>query len=664
MARDETNRIYTLSEKDLSDSWVGKGSFNKKNKEKEVMYICPECGHHAFALCPTSGWFHCWACDVWGQTLEGQEASRRKWETKNGPGSAPPVDPAQLRKPASMPHENSGSAQETILEDYVELDRETLDSIEDISLEETVSGNQLQVRRYLEHEQIPLEWAYKMRWGVSSRHIKVKGEETGKVRACLVYRNYVDGLCCNAKFRAVTAVAKTQPGDAATGQHRRTVFEKGFDQVSAVTPCAPYNIDSIRQSCQTLYITEGEKDCLTLCMLGFQHVVSAASGAQTDHRKSFEAFREWLRPVQTVVICSDRDKPGRQMVEALNAYFDDKQVRVVEWDQRLHGKDITEVYQKEGEDFTRELVLQARLLVREDLEDYGTDDAVNRVVACARGFYDKGYDVGIGPVTNRHFRLTSTGGLIIVTGVPGTGKTDFLNFLTMSFLNVRRSHVCYCSFETPDKFRHAGDLTQIWAGGTDLSLLSPEEVAPFTQTVISHITHIRMRRESPTPEAVLRKTEKVLALHPSLEYLVIDPYLFLSVTTGKNITETDAIKTMLVTLPDWAHDHRIWIFLVAHPRKLKKEDGTSELEEIDMYTIAGSANWANVADFVLSLKRVVKGSSDYTRLSVLKVRDQKICTPGDVFYNRQPCGRYDERDSEVQAQAGTGAQGVLPWEVF
>lgn len=578
MARDETNRIYTLSEKDLSDSWVGKGSFNKVNQEKEVLYICPECGHHAFALCPTSGWFHCWACDVWGQTLEGQEASRRKWEATHGAGSAPPVDPAQLRKPASTPHENSGSAQETILEDYVELDRETLDSIEDISLEETVSGNQLQVRRYLEHEQIPLEWAYKMRWGVSSRHIKVKGEETGKVRACLVYRNYVDGLCCNAKFRAVTAVAKTQPGDAATGQQRRTVFEKGFDQVSAVTPCAPYNIDSIRQSCQTLYITE--------------------------------------------------------------------------------------VYQKEGEDFTRELVLQARLLVREDLEDYGTDDAVNRVVACARGFYDKGYDVGIGPVTNRHFRLTSTGGLIIVTGVPGTGKTDFLNFLTMSFLNVRRSHVCYCSFETPDKFRHAGDLTQIWAGGTDLSLLSPEEVAPFTQTVISHITHIRMRRESPTPEAVLRKTEKVLALHPSLEYLVIDPYLFLSVTTGKNITETDAIKTMLVTLQDWAHDHRIWIFLVAHPRKLKKEDGTSELEEIDMYTIAGSANWANVADFVLSLKRVVKGSSDYTRLSVLKVRDQKICTPGDVFYNRQACGRYDERDSEVLAQAGTGAQGVLPWEVF
>ena len=44
--------------------------------------------------------------------------------------------------------------------------------------------------------------------------------------------------------------------------------------------------------------------------------------------------------------------------------------------------------------------------------------------------------------------------------------------------------------------------------------------------------------------------------------------------------------------------HGIWVIIVAHPRSLKKQSGKDELEEIDMYTISGSANWANLADFI------------------------------------------------------------------
>lgn len=73
-----------------------------------------------------------------------------------------------------------------------------------------------------------------------------------------------------------------------------------------------------------------------------------------------------------------------------------------------------------------------------------------------------------------------------------------------------------------------------------------------------------------------------------------------------------------------------------------------------MYTIAGSANWANIADFIVSLERVRKSAThtDYTRLSVLKVRDQELCSPGEVIYVRQGCGRYDERD---------GAKNLVPY---
>lgn len=50
---------------------------------------------------------------------------------------------------------------------------------------------------------------------------------------------------------------------------------------------------------------------------------------------------------------------------------------------------------------------------------------------------------------------------------------------------------------------------------------------------------------------------------------------------------------------------------------------------------------------------------------MLKVRDQDLCRTGSVLFVRQPCGRYDERESEEQIM--TEMQGKvldkdrLPW---
>ena len=115
----------------------------------------------------------------------------------------------------------------------------------------------------------------------------------------------------------------------------------------------------------------------------------------------------------------------------------------------------------------------------------------------------------------------------------------------------------------------------------------------------------------------------------------------------------------------WGRNNNIWVIIVAHPRSLKKQNGKNELEDIDMYTISGSANWANLADFIFSISRIKEQDRSYTRLDMLKVRDQDLCQTGSVLYVRQTCGRYDERESEEQIVAE--AQGKImtkdrnPW---
>ena len=91
--------------------------------------------------------------------------------------------------------------------------------------------------------------------------------------------------------------------------------------------------------------------------------------------------------------------------------------------------------------------------------------------------------------------------------------------------------------------------------------------------------------------------------------------------------------------------------IVAHPRGLKTVNGRNELEAINMYTISGSANWANLADFILAVSRISEPGRGFTRIDMLKVRDQELCRTGTVYYTRSPCGRYEEHESEEECRA-------------
>ena len=56
---------------------------------------------------------------------------------------------------------------------------------------------------------------------------------------------------------------------------------------------------------------------LTLNEAGYPYVISVPNGAASDLPKSFEAFDSWLDQVQDIVICGDRDLPGRTLVKHL-----------------------------------------------------------------------------------------------------------------------------------------------------------------------------------------------------------------------------------------------------------------------------------------------------------------------------------------------------------
>lgn len=636
---------------------------DRKNAGKNFVAQCPQCGKKHLSIARATGLMHCFTsgCGFNGKLKDFWE------ERPYAESSYTPYYGSHARKSPVSSTNVSHSEVPMIPGDYKSLPPEIFSKIKTLTDDPSCTdADQLAARRYLTDQRISLETAIKTHVGCLTHRCFGKDEEekksTGTLYHCIAYVNYVNGQPVNVKYRSCDPSSVSHVG---TNSTQPVEYTKFWYQDSPTTPCAPYNIDCLNpllvaeESIRRLVITEGGKDVLTVSEAGYPFVISVPNGAASDLSKSFEAFEHWLDQVQDIVICGDTDLPGRTLTKHLTDYFGNRCLLTT-----LPGdcKDISDVLAKYGVEVVREIIESAKPQHTADI--ITVNERTDEILSVLRGEYDHGYCVGHGPLTDRIFHPNDQGGLMIITGKPNCGKTDFLNDLTCRLMAKTGRYVCYLSFEVPDKNKHIAQLIHLMLGKANTTAYSQDQLQPIINFLNTHMVHLDLHEVSPTPEHIIDRADMVRRAAP-LKYLIIDPYLFMEVETGRNATETQAIKTMLTQLQAWGRDNRIWVIIVAHPRKLQKLNGKNELEDIDMYTIAGSANWANLADFIFSLTRVKEQDRSYTRLDMLKVRDQELCQTGSVLYVRQPCGRYDERESEEQIMAEMQgrmlAKDQLPW---
>lgn len=620
----------------------------RKNAGKNFVARCPKCGTMHLYISKTKGLYHCFyaGCEFNGILTDYCKNHRPMF-------SSPQREPAG-RSGTYLP-ENRNAADKGVGEvpmlpgDYKSLAPTVLQKIKPLDPSpDCTDPDQLAARRYLADQGISLATAIAAHIGCLRHYCITKNSEDKREQAsgifpCIAYVNYVDGRPVNAKYRSCSPIHSPN-----AEEEQPTAYSKFWSQDSPTTPCAPYNIDCINpllveeETIPRLIIVEGGKDALVLMEAGYRHVISVPSGAASDLAKCFEAFTSWLEQVQDIVICGDTDLPGRTLVKRLSDYFGARCLFTT-----LPGgcKDIGDVMKLYGSGVVQSVIEDACACHTTDI--ITVEQRRTEVINVLHGKYDHGYSVGYGPLTDRVFHPTDIGGLIIMTGMPNSGKTDFLNDLTSRIMRDTERFVCYLSFEVPDKDKHIAHLVHLLLGKANTTAYTDEQLTPYIDFLNTHMIHLDMHEVPPTPGNILHRADLVRRRHP-LKYLVIDPYLFVEAQSGKGETETQSIKSMLTRFQSWGRNNHIWVIMVAHPRSLKKIDGRNEMEDINMYTISGSANWANLADFILSITRIDEPGRAFTRLDVLKVRDQELCRTGTVYYTRQPCGRYDEHESEEE----------------
>ncbi len=391
----------------------------------------------------------------------------------------------------------------------------------------------------------------------------------------------------------------------------------------------PYNIDAIKGQKECL-ITEGEMDCLSFYECGRHDVVSVPNGANSNLDYLDDYIEEYFEDKETIYIASDSDTKGVLLRDELLRRFGVERCRVLEYGEGC--KDANEHLMKFGRESLLQCIASAPEIKMEGV--FTVQDFEQSLDALFENGWQKGVTIG----HDNFDRLCSfeTKRLCIVTGIPGSGKSEFIDEIAER-LNMRYGwRFAYFSPENAPLAYHASKLIEKFTGKHfNRQSLSYGEYKQVKEHIEQDFYFI-----APTDnyrvDTILEKA-KYLVRRRGIKALVIDPYNRLESEQGGR-SETQYISGLLDKLTNFAQRNDILIILMAHPTKQpRNKDGV--IEAPTLYDISGSANFFNKADFGIVVHRNRLENTVEVHIQKVKFRHLGECGTALFKYNLNN-GRY------------------------
>lgn len=422
------------------------------------------------------------------------------------------------------------------------------------------------------------------------------------------FNYYKDGQLVNTKFRTGDKCFKLVPG----------------------AELLPYNIDGIKGQKECI-ITEGEMDALSFYECGRHDVVSVPNGANANLSYLDDYLEEYFDDKETIYIASDTDVKGIGLRDELLRRFGPERCRVLEYGEGC--KDANEHLMKYGRDSLLKCLDDAPEMKIEGV--FTVSDFEDSLDALFEHGMQKGVTIG----HDNFDRLCSfeTKRLCVVTGIPGSGKSEFIDEIAER-LNMRYGwRFAYFSPENAPLAYHASKLIEKFTGKHfDKDHLGYGEYRQVKEHLETDFYFISPKNDFRL-ETILEKA-KFLVRRKGIKALVIDPYNRLENEQGSGRNETQYISETLDRLTNFAQQNDLLVILMAHPTKLpKNKDGV--VEAPTLYDISGSANFYNKADFGLVVHR--NRIEELTEVYVQKVKFRHLgeCGVAQFKYNLNN-GRY------------------------
>lgn len=391
----------------------------------------------------------------------------------------------------------------------------------------------------------------------------------------------------------------------------------------------PYNLDAIKGTKECV-ITEGEMDALSFYECGRHDVVSVPNGANANLDYLDEYLEEYFDDKETIYIAVDTDTKGLMLREELLRRFGIERCRVVEYGEDC--KDANEHLMAHGPDSLMQCLSHAPEVKMDGV--FTVSDFEPALDAIFEHGLQRGVTIGH-PNLDRLLSF-ETKRLCIVTGIPGSGKSEFIDEIAER-LNMRYGwRFAYFSPENAPLAYHASKLIEKFTGKhfsqKTLSFGEYKQVKEHLETNFFFICPNTDYRIDTILEAA-----KYLVRKRGIKSLVIDPFNRLDDESG-TMNETRYISRLLDKLTNFAQVNDVLVILMAHPTKLhKNKDGI--IEPPTLYDISGSAHFFNKTDFGIVVHRDRTENTVQVSVEKVKFRHLGECGIAKFKYNLNN-GRY------------------------
>jgi twinkle protein len=387
-------------------------------------------------------------------------------------------------------------------------------------------------------------------------------------------------------------------------------------------------------------------DKLSVETAGYQNCVSVPNGAPPVNAKEYAShfdFVNWdtLAGKQHVLF-TDMDEPGRKLeAELARRLGPENCLRVIP---PFGCKDANDVLVKHGAVALADLIAKAQPFPISGV--YDADQIRDRVVT----LYERGFERGVstGWPSLDDLYTVRLGEMTIITGIPGSGKSNFLDAMLVNIARAKGWRFGLFSPENLPIQRHAASLVEKQTGypfttGPTMRL-TREELDAAMDWMREHFYWVLPDEDDDYSLTSLLERAKVLVRRYGINGFVVDPWNEVDHTTPQGVTETEHISRALTEIRRFARTHHVHLWVVAHPAKLQK-DQSGQYPVPTPYDISGSAHWRNKADNCISIYRkfATDGPEPPVEVHVQKVRFREVGKIGvcDLRYEK-PTATYRE----------------------
>jgi twinkle protein len=393
-----------------------------------------------------------------------------------------------------------------------------------------------------------------------------------------------------------------------------------------------YNLDATLTH-KEIIIVEGEMDVLALAQCGIKNVISVPNGCTEKGNINLEYLDnciDFFDDETKFILALDNDLVGNRLKNELA--------------RRLGIENCYYVTFKDCKDANDCLIKYGTVTVSECIDEkkefpiegvFTAEDIREQIIDFYQNGLPTGDGIGMGEF-DMHLKF-QPGYITTITGIPGHGKSEFLDFILVR-LNISHQwkHALYSPENHPMQLHFSKFAEKItgksWEGASKLSPIDLQQTIDYHSKNFFFINP----KEDFTLDSILASV-KSLVRKKGIKSFVIDAWNKLE--HHYTVNETKYISEQLDKIDVFCQRNNVHCFLVVHPIKIQKDKVSGLYEVPNLYSISGSANWYNKTANGMTVYRNME--TGQTEIYIQKVKFKHWGQTGTIHFGwDRKNGRY------------------------